>query len=144
MRRIVFVVILAGCGGGYEKGVSSAQEADADAHAQAQAHAHAHAHAQAQAQAQPQPQSPALISLAPSARSSELLAGFFNPMPGGVLAGYRADTGLDIAGSPRPIFAIASGTLDYSEPGHTLWTGPSDTANCIRFALDHPIAHRGH
>jgi murein DD-endopeptidase MepM/ murein hydrolase activator NlpD len=64
-------------------------------------------------------------------------------MPGGVFAGYQADTGLDIAGSPRPVYAIAAGTLDYSEPGHTLWTGPSDTPNTIRFELDTPIVHKG-
>lgn len=76
-------------------------------------------------------------------RSGLLPSGFYNPMPGGVFAGYRADTGLDIAGSPRPVYAIQSGTLDYSEPGHTLWTGPKDTANCVRFALDTPIAWKG-
>jgi murein DD-endopeptidase MepM/ murein hydrolase activator NlpD len=76
-------------------------------------------------------------------RSSLLPSGFYNPMPGGVFAGYRGDTGLDIAGSPRPVYAIASGTLDYSEPGHTLWTGPSDTANCVRFKLDAPIPWKG-
>lgn len=76
-------------------------------------------------------------------RSSLLPSGFYNPMPGGVFAGYRADTGLDIAGSPRPVYAIAAGTLDYSEPGHTLWTGPRDTANCVRFKLDAPIAWKG-
>jgi hypothetical protein len=64
-------------------------------------------------------------------------------MPGGVFAGYQADTGLDIAGSPRPVYALAAGTLDYSEPGHTLWTGPADTPNSIRFALDTPIEHKG-
>jgi murein DD-endopeptidase MepM/ murein hydrolase activator NlpD len=64
-------------------------------------------------------------------------------MPGGVLAGYRADTGLDIAGSPRPVFALAAGTLDYAEPGHTLWTGPNDTPNTIRLRLDVPIAYKG-
>ncbi len=64
-------------------------------------------------------------------------------MPGGVIAGYQADTGLDIAGSPRPVYALAAGTLDYSEPGHTLWTGPSDTANCVRFELDEPIPYKG-
>ena len=72
-------------------------------------------------------------------RSAALRSGFHNPMPGGVMAGYQADTGLDIAGSPRPVYALASGTLDYSEPGHTLWTGASDTANCVRFELDSPI-----
>lgn len=76
-------------------------------------------------------------------RSAPLPSGLYNPMPGGVFAGYRADTGLDIAGSPRPVYAIASGTLDYSEPGHTLWTGPRDTANCVRFKLDAPIPWKG-
>lgn len=77
-------------------------------------------------------------------RSTLLRKGFHNPMPGGVFAGYQADTGLDIAGSPRPVFALAAGTLDYSEPGHTLWTGPADTANCIRFELDTPIPYGDH
>ncbi len=80
----------------------------------------------------------------PRPRSPVLPSGFYNPMPGGVFAGYQADTGLDIAGTPRPVYALAAGTLDYSEPGHTLWTGPSDTANCIRFELDTPIPYRGH
>jgi hypothetical protein len=79
----------------------------------------------------------------PKEKSSLLPSGFYNPMPGGVFAGYRADTGLDIAGSPRPVYAIQSGTLDYSEPGHTLWTGPKDTANCVRFKLDTPIPWKG-
>jgi murein DD-endopeptidase MepM/ murein hydrolase activator NlpD len=76
-------------------------------------------------------------------RTRALPSGFYNPMPGGVMAGYQADTGLDIAGSPRPVHALASGTLDYSEPGHTLWTGASDTANCVRFELDAPIPWKG-
>lgn len=76
-------------------------------------------------------------------RSALLPSGFYNPMPGGVFAGYRADTGLDIAGSPRPVYAIAAGTLDYSEWGHTLWIGPKDTAYCIRFQLDTPIPWKG-
>jgi murein DD-endopeptidase MepM/ murein hydrolase activator NlpD len=79
----------------------------------------------------------------PRPRSEALPSGFYNPMPGGVIAGYQADTGLDIAGSPRPVYAIAAGTLDYSEPGHTLWTGPHDTANCVRFELDEPIPYKG-
>ena len=79
----------------------------------------------------------------PKARSAQLPSGFYNPMPGGVIAGYQADTGLDIAGSPRPVYALAAGTLDYSEPGHTLWTGPADTANCVRFELDVPIPYKG-
>jgi hypothetical protein len=76
-------------------------------------------------------------------RSARLPSGFYNPMPGGVIAGYQADTGLDVAGSPRPVFALAAGTLDYSEPGHTLWTSRGDTANCVRFELDTPIPFRG-
>lgn len=64
-------------------------------------------------------------------------------MPGGVLAGYRADTGLDIMGIKRPVFAMASGRVDYAEWGHTLWTGPRDTANCVRIELDEPIPYKG-
>lgn len=86
----------------------------------------------------PEPEPPPVLY-----KSSALPSGFFNPMPGGVFAGYRADTGLDIAGSPRPVYAIAAGTLDYSEPGHTLWTGRGDTANCVRIRLDRPIAWKG-
>jgi murein DD-endopeptidase MepM/ murein hydrolase activator NlpD len=81
--------------------------------------------------------------IAPGPRSAALPSGFHNPMPGGVMAGYRADTGLDIAGKPMPIYAIAAGTIEYAEPGHTLWTGPADTANCVRFALDTPIPWKG-
>jgi hypothetical protein len=94
----------------------------------------------------PQPEEPAPPKPpeTPKPRSARLPSGFWNPMPGGVMAGYQADTGLDIAGSPRPVYALAAGTLDYSEPGHTLWTGPSDTANCVRFELDEPIPWRGH
>jgi murein DD-endopeptidase MepM/ murein hydrolase activator NlpD len=80
-----------------------------------------------------------IVAVAPKPHSARLPSGFYNPMPGGVMAGYQADTGLDIAGMPRPVYAIASGTLDYSEPGHTLWTGPSDTANCVRLELDEPV-----
>jgi hypothetical protein len=87
---------------------------------------------------------PAKAPEPPRPRSAVLPSGFYNPMPGGVFAGYQADTGLDIAGTPRPVYALAAGTLDYSEPGHTLWTGPSDTANCVRFELDAPIPYRGH
>jgi murein DD-endopeptidase MepM/ murein hydrolase activator NlpD len=73
-------------------------------------------------------------------RSRPLPNGLFNPMPGGTMAGYRADTGLDIAGAPGPVYAIAAGTLDYAEAGHTLWTGPRDGPYCVRIALDAPIA----
>jgi hypothetical protein len=90
----------------------------------------------------PAPVPPAPVPVVP--RSALLPSGFYNPMPGGVVAGYQADTGLDIAGSPRPVYALAAGTLDYSEPGHTLWTGPGDTANCVRFELDVPIPYKEH
>lgn len=75
----------------------------------------------------------------PKPRSGLLRGGLHNPMPGGVMAGYQADTGLDIAGIRLPVYSIAPGTLDYSEPGHTLWTGPKDTPNCVRVELDTPI-----
>lgn len=65
-------------------------------------------------------------------------------MPGGFLGGWKGDTGLDIMGSPSPVFAVAAGTLDYSEPGHTLWTGRRDTPNSIRIELDHPIGFKNH
>src|ERR1700722_18909368 len=68
---------------------------------------------------------------------------FRDPMPGGVLGGYAGDTGLDIGGKTLPIYAIAAGTLDYAEWGHTRWVGPKDTAYCIRIALDEPVAYRG-
>ncbi len=62
-----------------------------------------------------------------------------SPLPSGVLAGYGGDTGLDIGGHELPVHAIASGTLDYSERGHTLWTGPRDTPYSVRLALDLPL-----
>ncbi len=69
---------------------------------------------------------------------------FRDPMPGGVLGGYAGDTGLDIGGTKLPVFAIAAGTVDYAEWGHTRWTGPKDTAFCVRVTLDEPVAYRGH
>lgn len=60
-------------------------------------------------------------------------------MPGGHLAGYPGDTGLDIGGDRLPVFAIASGTVEYAERGHTHWTGGRDTPLTIRIALDTPI-----
>jgi len=67
-----------------------------------------------------------------------------DPMPGGVLGGYAGDTGLDIGGAHLPVYALAAGTLDYAEWGHTRWVGPRDTAYCARLALDAPIPYRGH
>ena len=78
-----------------------------------------------------------------TAQSKALPSGLFNPMPSGVISGYRADTGLDVMGIKMPVYAIASGWIDYAESGHTLWTGPRDTANCVRIELDQPIAYRG-
>ncbi|MDI1432885.1 peptidoglycan DD-metalloendopeptidase family protein [Polyangium sorediatum] len=74
-------------------------------------------------------------------RSSKLPSGLFNPMPEGVIAGYRADTGLDVMGIKKPVYAIASGYVDYAEAGHTLWTGPRDTPYCVRIELDTPIPY---
>jgi murein DD-endopeptidase MepM/ murein hydrolase activator NlpD len=62
-----------------------------------------------------------------------------SPMPGGFLGGWGGDTGLDIAGDHLPVFAVAAGTLDYSEWGHTRWTTGKDTAYSVRLALDEPI-----
>ncbi|MCC6553291.1 MAG: hypothetical protein IT372_09770 [Polyangiaceae bacterium] len=75
--------------------------------------------------------------------SVKLPSGLHNPMPGGIMAGYMGDTGLDIAGNRLPVYAIAAGTLDYSEAGHTLWTGKRDTPYCIRIELDEPIPWEG-
>ncbi|MDI3288068.1 M23 family metallopeptidase [Polyangium sp. 15x6] len=68
-------------------------------------------------------------------------SGLYNPMPEGVIAGYRADTGLDVMGIKKPVYAIASGYVDYAEAGHTLWTGPRDTPYCVRIELDTPISY---
>lgn len=70
-----------------------------------------------------------------------LRGGLHSPLPGGFMAGYAADTGLDIAGFRLPVYAVAAGTLDYSEPGHTAWAGSDDKA--VRLALDEPIAYGG-
>jgi murein DD-endopeptidase MepM/ murein hydrolase activator NlpD len=74
--------------------------------------------------------------LSPPLRSGTLQS----PMPGGYLGGWAGDTGLDIAGDHLDVYAIAAGTLDYSEWGHTLWTRGKDTAFSVRLALDTPIA----
>jgi murein DD-endopeptidase MepM/ murein hydrolase activator NlpD len=67
-----------------------------------------------------------------------------SPMPGGYLGGWYGDTGIDIAGNRLDVFAIAAGTLDYSEWGHTLWTRGRDTPFSVRLALDEPIAWGAH
>jgi murein DD-endopeptidase MepM/ murein hydrolase activator NlpD len=64
-------------------------------------------------------------------------------MPGGYVGGWSGDTGLDIAGNHLPVFAIAAGTLDYSERGHTLWMTAPDTPFSVRIALDEPVPWKG-
>jgi hypothetical protein len=76
-----------------------------------------------------------------SVRSEVLTETLHNPMPGGITAGYAVDTGLDIVGTPRDVFVIASGTVDYAEAGHTAWTSPSDSPYSIRIKLDAPLEH---
>ena len=52
--------------------------------------------------------------------------------------------GIDIhvpAGTPA--YAIADGTLVYSERGHTTWTKPPDTPNSILLKFDKPIKNKG-
>jgi murein DD-endopeptidase MepM/ murein hydrolase activator NlpD len=62
-----------------------------------------------------------------------------SPIPGGIVGGWAGDTGLDVAASFRPVHALAAGTLDYSERGHTPWTAGKDTPNSVRIKLDTPI-----
>jgi murein DD-endopeptidase MepM/ murein hydrolase activator NlpD len=81
----------------------------------------------------------AALSVGADPMPPTLRSGLANPFPGGTMAGYAGDTGLDISGVKKPVFALASGNVDYSEWGHTLWRGPKDTAFCIRVELDKPI-----
>ena len=76
-------------------------------------------------------------------RSVRLSSGWYNPMPGGIMAGYRADTGLDIAGFYRPVYALAAGKIDYAEGGHSLWDGSGNSPYSVRIELDHPVMYRG-
>jgi murein DD-endopeptidase MepM/ murein hydrolase activator NlpD len=87
---------------------------------------------------------PMALALEPSAVPLLRNPHFRDPMVGGVLGGYAADTGLDIGGMKLPVYAIAAGTLDYAEWGHTRWVGPKDTAYCARITLDEPVPYRGH
>lgn len=88
----------------------------------------------------------ALTAAAAPAPRSPLLRGkqLHSPMPGGYLGGWYGDTGLDIAGNHLDVFAVAAGTLDYSEWGHTLWTSGRDTPYSVRIALDEPIPWGSH
>jgi hypothetical protein len=88
---------------------------------------------------------PVWLALDPPPVSSLLRnPAFHDPLPGGVFGGYAADTGLDIGGKKLPVFALAAGTLEYAEWGHTRWIGPRDTSFCARLALDAPVPWRGH
>ena len=69
-------------------------------------------------------------------RSPALPNGLFNPMPGGFVGGYPADTGLDIAGFHQPVYALAAGTVVYSESGHTRWASDD---RAVLLQLDVPI-----
>jgi len=66
-----------------------------------------------------------------------------NPLPGGFVAGYAADTGLDLAGYLLPVRALAAGTVEYAERGHTRWRGRGDSPFSVRVKLDAPLAWRG-
>lgn len=92
---------------------------------------------------------PAASSEAP-AIAEELLSPYLrnsalrSPMPGGSIGGWYGDTGVDISGRYLPVYALGSGTLDYSEWGHTRWKGAGDTPYSVRLKLDPPIAWNGH
>ena len=89
---------------------------------------------------------PALASAPAPAPFSPRLANpsLSSPMPRGNLGGWGGDTGLDIAGDHLDVFALAAGTLDYSEWGHTRWTTGKDTAFSVRIRLDEPIPYGEH
>lgn len=93
------------------------------------------------------PEPPSLLSLPeiapPSQRLARSAGELFNPFPGGLLGGYRGDTGLDIGARMIAVYAIADGTLDYSEAGHTRWTGRNDSPYTVRLAFDRPIPYHG-
>ncbi len=90
------------------------------------------------------PAAPALSGPASGAAASpKLRSGLHSPMPGGQMAGYYGDTGLDISGRFQPVYAVAAGMLDYAERGHTVWRGPRDTDYCVRIELDTPLVYRG-
>lgn len=93
----------------------------------------------------PTPPPPEKTELPPVADPSPPLrnAALRSPMPGGHFAGYGGDTGLDIGGDHLPVYAIADGTLDYAEKGHTHWTHGRDTPFSVRIRLDAPIALDG-
>jgi murein DD-endopeptidase MepM/ murein hydrolase activator NlpD len=96
-------------------------------------------------QTPPSPAAPVDPPIPPELLSPPLRnAALRSPMPGGYVGGWYGDTGVDIAGRYLPVYALADGVLEYSEHGHTLWTGKGDTANSIRIRLDAPIPFHGH
>lgn len=81
----------------------------------------------------------------PPATSAPLRnAALHSPMPGGAMGGWQGDTGVDISGRFLPVHAIAAGTLEYSEWGHTRWRTPPDTPFSVRLRLDVPIQVGAH
>ncbi len=79
---------------------------------------------------------PLLLALSPSTPLA-------NPLPGGFVAGYAADTGLDLAGFMLPVRSLAAGVVEYAERGHTRWRGRGDSPFSVRVRLDVPRAWRG-
>ncbi len=70
------------------------------------------------------------------------------PIASGQEAGYQGDTGLDInANVGTDVYAAASGTIIYSEYGHTEWkptsVHPNDTPYSVLIKLDKPITYNG-
>lgn len=74
-------------------------------------------------------------------RARDLSCGLVDPLPGGYLAGYALDTGLDIASMPVDVFAVAAGRIVYAEKGHTAWNSARDSPYAVLVALEDPIAH---
>ncbi len=92
----------------------------------------------------PKPEPPAFVPWPSSAPpSSALPSGLFNPLPGGQLAGYWADTGLDIAANQQPVYAVAASVVEYAEAGHTRWVGRGDSRFTVRLRFDTPIPWQG-
>ena len=70
---------------------------------------------------------------------------YYRPITG-TEAGYKGDTGLDItAPIGTPVYAIADGTLEYSEFGHVdkEWQNPPNTAYSLNYKLANPISYKG-